>query len=133
MKTLTGGLLRIGIREDEIARAAAGRVIRDAGELHAQVVRLVEQAIERRSNELGALTTVTFRIALLAAIDRVYEEHLAVIADLRAARSLRAFGAGRAATTYVRDVALLYGEYLEQLAREIARVALHLTPRRHEA
>ena len=133
MQSLTGALLRIGVREDEVRAAATGVRIRSREDLMTSIDPLLDQVFARRLSELGGLAEMTLRIAVLMAVDRIYEEHLGVIADLRAARSLRNHGAGRAATSYSLEVAKLYDEYRLQLAREIARTALHLTPSRREA
>lgn len=132
MRGLTGALLRIGIREDEVRAAAEGVRIRDRDDLLASVARVIERALARRIDELGTYAELTLRVAVLMSIDRIYEEHLAVIGDLRTARALRSYGAGRAATTYALDIAKLYDEYRRHLAREIARTALHLTPSRQD-
>lgn len=133
MRAITGALLRIGVREDEVRAAAEGIEIRERDDLVAAIDPLLELALARRIGELGIYATMTLRVAVLVAIDRIYEEHLAVIGDLRTARALRVHGAGRAATSYALDVAKLYDEYRHHLAREIARTALHLTPSRREA
>jgi preprotein translocase subunit SecA len=133
MRAITGALLRIGVREDEVRVAAEGVEIRERDDLVAAIDPLLEQVLTRRLAELGVYAGLTLRVAVLVAIDRIYEEHLAVIGDLRTARALRVHGAGRAATSYALDVAKLYDEYRHHLAREIARTALHLTPSRRDA
>ena len=130
---LTEALLRLGVTEGEIRAETAAGPIRDRDDLDGRVARIAEAALARRIAEVGPDYTIAFRVAILGAVDRVYEEHLSVVDALRAARPLRGTGAGKAPVTYARDIALLYAEYREHLATEIAKTALNVTPSRRRA
>ncbi len=111
----------IGLRHDQLAPLEAGRANKTADEVRQVIVDKVKKAYDAKAaNEDPNALKAIERLIVLNALDRLWQEHLYNMDQLRNAIGLRAYGQRDPLVEYKAEAFTMFEEMMDSVKNEIA-------------
>ncbi len=111
----------IGLRQDQLAPLEAGRASKTADEVRQVIVDKVKKAYDAKAaNEDPNALKAIERLIVLNALDRLWQEHLYNMDQLRNAIGLRAYGQRDPLVEYKAEAFTMFEEMMDSVKNEIA-------------